>query len=223
LVYSGGVVRPKVPLISRRKALAVALEIIDSDGLDALSIRRLATALGVNGASLYHHFSSKEDIVVGVVDLALAEVRGVGEPGASWRQWLPENARTLRHALLAHPALLPVVVAARSHGMGARLLDASAARLMGDGVPSAVVMPLLDALAAFAISSALHETQSGGPDESAAEEYPALAKAAAERGLNADQIYDLVITSILAAIDTAVEQQRARWMPSIPVPVEGAL
>jgi AcrR family transcriptional regulator len=209
-------------LISRRKALEVALEIIDSDGLDALSIRRLATALGVNGASLYHHFSGKEDIVVGAVDLALAEVRVVGEPGASWRQWLPENARTLRHALLAHPALLPVVVAARSHGLGARLLDASAARLMGDGVPSAVVMPLLDALAAFAISSALHETQSG-PDESAAEEYPALAKAAAERGLNADQIYDLVITSILQAIDTAVEQHRARWMPSIPVPVEGAL
>jgi TetR/AcrR family transcriptional regulator, tetracycline repressor protein len=223
LVYSGGVVRPKVPLISRRKALEVALEIIDSDGLDALSIRRLATALGVNGASLYHHFSGKEDIVVGAVDLALAEVRGVGEPGASWRQWLPENARSLRHALLAHPALLPVVVAARSHGLGARLLDASAARLMGDGVPSAVVMPLLDALAAFAISSALHETRSVGPDESAAEEYPALAKAAAERGLSADQIYDLVITSILQAIDTAVEQQRARWLPSTPVPAEGAL
>jgi TetR/AcrR family tetracycline transcriptional repressor len=216
------VVRPKVPLISRRRALEIALEIVDSDGLDALSIRRLATAMGVNGASLYHHFSSKEDIVAGVVDLALAEVRGVGEPSASWRTWLPENARSLRHALLTHPALLPVVVAARSHGLGARLLDATAARLMGEGVPSAVVMPLLDALAAFAISSALHETRSGDPDESA-EEYPALAKAAAERGLNADQIYDLVITSILQAIDTAVEQQRARWMPSIPVPVEGAL
>lgn len=209
-------------MISRRRALEVALEIIDSDGLDALSIRRLATALGVNGASLYHHFSGKEDILVGVVDLALAEVRGVGEPGASWRQWLPENARALRHALLAHPALLPVV-AARSRGLGARLLDASAARLMGDGVPSAVVMPLLDALAAFAISSALHETQSDDPDESVAEEYPALAKAAAERGLDADQIYDLVITSILQAIDTAVEQQRARWTPSVPLPVEGAL
>ena len=222
MVYSDDVVRPKVPLISRRKALEIALEIIDSDGLDALSIRRLATAMGVNGASLYHHFSGKEDIVAGVVDLAMEEVRGVGAPGASWRAWLPENARSLRHALLAHPALLPVVVGARSHGLGARLLDASAARLMGDGVPSAVVMPLLDALAAFAISSAMHEIRSGDPDESAAREYPALAKAAAERGLSADQIFDLVTTSILEAIDTAVEQQRARWMPAIPLPVEGA-
>jgi len=91
---------------------------------------------------------------------------------------------------------------------------------MREGVPSAVVMPLLDALAAFAVSSALHETRGGGPDESAAEEYPALAKAAAERGLNANQIYDLVVASIMQAIDTAVEQQRARWMSSIPVPVD---
>ncbi|GAB3459870.1 TetR/AcrR family transcriptional regulator [Actinophytocola sediminis] len=213
-------VRPRVPLISRRRALEAALEIVDSDGLEALSIRRLATALGVNGASLYHHFRSKEDILVGVADMVLAEVRGVGEPDASWREWLPENARTLRRALLAHPALLPVIVASRSHGFGAHLLDASAARLMREGVPSAVVMPLLDALAAFAVSSALHETRSGRPDDGAAEEYPALTKAAAERGLSADQIYDLVIASILQAIDTAVEQQRARWMSSIPVPAD---
>lgn len=213
-------VRPKVPLISRRRALEVALEIVDDDGLEALSIRRLATALGVNGASLYHHFRNKEDILVGMADLVLAEVRGVGESDASWREWLPENARTLRRALLAHPALLPVVVASRSYGFGVHLLDASAARLMREGVPSAVVLPLLDALAAFAVSSALHETRGGGPDESAAERYPALAKAAAERGLNADQIYDLVVASIMQAIDTAVEQQRARWMSSIPVPVD---
>ncbi|WP_424231785.1 TetR/AcrR family transcriptional regulator [Actinophytocola sp.] len=207
-------------MISRRKVLEVALEIVDRDGLEALSIRRLAATLGVNGASLYHHFRSKEDILVGVADVVLAEVRGVEEPGASWREWLPENARAMRRALLAHPALLPILVASRSHGFGAHLLDTSAARLMCEGVPSAVVMPLLDALAAFAVSSALHETLSGGPGEGAAEEYPALAKAVAERGLSADQIYDLVIASILQAIDTAVEQQRARWMSSIPVPVD---
>ncbi|AIJ25657.1 TetR family transcriptional regulator [Amycolatopsis methanolica 239] len=207
-------------MILRRRALEAALEIIDDGGLEALSIRRLAAALGVNGASLYHHFKSKEDILVGVADLVLEEVRDIGEPDASWREWLPDNARTLRRVLLAHPALLPVIVASRSHGFGAHLLDTSAARLMREGVPSAVVMPLLDALAAFAVSSALHETRTDGPGASAAGEYPALAKAEADRGLSADQIYDLVITSILQAIDTAVEQQRARWLSSIPVPAD---
>ncbi|WP_245812207.1 TetR/AcrR family transcriptional regulator [Actinophytocola xinjiangensis] len=219
--------RPKVPLISRRRALEVALAIVDDDGLEALSIRRLAGALGVNSASLYHHFRNKEDILAGMADLVLAEVREVGEPGVSWRDWLPGNARALRRALLAHPALLPVLVASRSHGFGEHLLDASAARLMREGVPSAVVMPLLDALAAFAVSSALHEARGDGPGDGpgdgAAERYPALAKAVAERGLTADQIYDLVIGSILAALDTAVDQQRARWMSSIPVPVDEPL
>ncbi len=219
MAYSHEVVRPKVPLISKRRALEAALEIVDDGGLEALSIRRLAAALGVNGASLYHHFKSKEDILLGVAELVLEEVRDTGEPDASWREWLPDNARTLRRVLLAHPALLPVIVASRSHGFGAHLLDTSAARLMREGVPSAVVMPLLDALAAFAVSSALHETRAGGPGPSAGE-YPALAKAEADRGLSADQIYDLVVTSILQAIDTAVEQQRARWMSSIPVPVD---
>lgn len=209
-------VRPKVPLISRHNALIVALRIIDEEGLDALSIRRLATELGVNGASLYHHFRSKEEILTGVVELALAEVRGAGESPEGWRQWLPENARRFREALLAHPALLPLV-AQRFDGVGTCLLDASAARLMSEGMPVGAVMPLLDALAAFAISSAMHETRGGAArDRLAADEHPSLATAVAERGMSAEQIYDLVIASILQAIETVVEQQRARWLPAVP-------
>lgn len=49
--------------------------IIDEHGLQGLSIRRLAEALGVNGASLYHHFRNKDEILAGVAELALAEVR----------------------------------------------------------------------------------------------------------------------------------------------------
>ena len=45
------------------------------------------------------------------------------------------------------------------------------------------------------------------------EQYPALARAMAERGLSAGQIYDLVVADILDAIDAAVEPQRARWTP----------
>ena len=57
--------RPKVPLISKRKTLEAALRIIDAEGLESLSVRRLAIELNVNGASLYHHFKNKEEILVG--------------------------------------------------------------------------------------------------------------------------------------------------------------
>jgi AcrR family transcriptional regulator len=211
------VARPKVPLISRRGALEAALKIIDEHGLEGLSIRRLADVLGVNGASLYHHFSNKEDILVGAAELALADVRVPQEPADDWRHWLPANARNLRAALVAHPALLPIVVRKRALGMGAHMLDTSAARLRDEGVPSAAVMPLLDALELFAIGSALHETQGDSGDDqldAGAERHPSLAKAIAERGLSSDEIYDLVNASILEAIDTAVQQRQARWMPT---------
>ncbi|MGJ3558259.1 TetR family transcriptional regulator [Streptomyces sp. INA 01156] len=99
--------RPKVPLISRRKALEAALEIVDGEGLDALSIRRLGEALKVNGASLYHHFRNKDEILVGVTQLALADVATPRTENESWRVWLPLNAYRTRQALISHPELIP--------------------------------------------------------------------------------------------------------------------
>lgn len=209
--------RPKVALISRRKVLETALAIIDEDGLEGLSIRRLADALGVNGASLYHHFDNKDEILIGAAEFALADVRAPEESDDHWRHWLPENARKLRAALLKHPALVPLIVGKRSLGMGARMLDTSAQRLVEEGVPGAAVMPLLDALELFAIGSALHETQGYTPEsrhDIDAGQYPALAKALSERGLSFDEIYDLVTNSILDAIDRAVKERQARWLPA---------
>lgn len=210
-------VRPKVALISRRKVLETALAIIDEDGLDGLSIRRLAHTLGVNGASLYHHFQNKDEILVGAAELALADVRSPEESEDHWRHWMQQNARNLRAALLEHPALLPLIVSKRSLGMGVRMLDKSAARLMEEGVPSAAVMPLLDALELFAIGSVLHETQGYSPEDQHdidTEKYPALAKAMADRGLSSDEIFDLVTSGILDAIDAAVKERQARWLPT---------
>lgn len=212
--------RPKVALISRRNVLETALAIIDEFGLEGLSIRRLASELGVNGASLYHHFENKDEILVGAAEFALAEVRTPEKSEEHWRHWLPENARRLRTALLEHPALVPLIVGKRSLGMGAHMLNTSAERLMAEGVPSAAVMPLLDALELFAVGSVLHETQGYTPEHGHdidSEQYPALVKAMSERGLSSDEIYDLVTTSILDAIDTAVQERQARWLPAADV------
>src|ERR1700722_11877392 len=99
--------RPRVPLISRRKALEAALGIIDSEGLKALSIRRLGEVMNVNGASLYHHFKDKDDILVGVAQLALADVTAPRSDSDNWRVWLPLNAYRTRQALIAPPELIP--------------------------------------------------------------------------------------------------------------------
>ena len=87
--------RPKVPLISKRKTLEAALRIIDTEGLDALSVRRLAVELNVNAASLYHHFRNKDEILVGAAQLALAEVRTPDTRDEPWQSWLQRNGDRL--------------------------------------------------------------------------------------------------------------------------------
>ncbi len=206
-----GVARPKIPLISKRTALEVALDIIDNEGIDALSIRRLAERLTVNGASLYHHFENKEEIVVGAAKLALEEVRvpqGHEEP---WRVWLLRNAKRLRAAFRAHPDLVPVMLRREPLGIGTSQLDATAALLEESGVPVGAVAPMLEALELYAIGSALHEAgRSNGVPAYDPQKSPHLGRAFEQRAMSADEIFDMVCEQIIdATLATAVQRAGA--------------
>ncbi|MER7579274.1 TetR/AcrR family transcriptional regulator [Kitasatospora sp. NPDC097691] len=66
--------RPRTPLLSRERIVVAALRLIDDEGLDALSTRRLATELSVSGPSLYNHFATKDELLDAVVDSVIGEV-----------------------------------------------------------------------------------------------------------------------------------------------------
>jgi TetR/AcrR family transcriptional regulator, tetracycline repressor protein len=81
-----------------------ALEIIDEDGLDGLSIERLAVRLEVRGPSLYYHFDSKADILAEVVRIVVSEtVMPPRSQTKDWREWLVKYATSTRRAILKHP------------------------------------------------------------------------------------------------------------------------
>src|ERR1700733_10465975 len=103
--------RPKVPLIGRDAAIEKALEIIDRDGIDGLSIRNLGKELGVNGASLYHHFTDKDEILEGVRHLIMVEARVIfpSSKAATWRDYARKSGTRYRAALLAHPHAAPIM------------------------------------------------------------------------------------------------------------------
>jgi AcrR family transcriptional regulator len=61
--------------LSRERILAAALELVDEQGIDALSMRKLGQALGYEAMSLYNHVSSKDDLLDGILDLVLAEMK----------------------------------------------------------------------------------------------------------------------------------------------------
>ena len=64
---------PRIPL-SRERELQAAIELADEGGIEALTMRKLARALGVEAMSLYNHVANKGDLVDGIVDLVISEV-----------------------------------------------------------------------------------------------------------------------------------------------------
>ena len=63
---------PRLPL-SRDRILERAVQIADADGIEALTMRRLADDLGFEAMSLYRHVKNKDDVLDGIVDVVLAD------------------------------------------------------------------------------------------------------------------------------------------------------
>ena len=98
--------RPKSPLLTSERIRTCGLEIIDSHGLEALSMRRLADALGVRAASLYNHVATKDALLHEIANGVMASVDTSGF-GTDWTTGLLRWARSYRAALSAHPNLVP--------------------------------------------------------------------------------------------------------------------
>ncbi len=88
--------------LTQRRIAEAALAAIDADGIDALTMRRLAERLGSSAMSLYTYFPDKEAVLDGVAQLLLAEVESPPED-AHWRDAMRFIMRSVRHVALAHP------------------------------------------------------------------------------------------------------------------------
>jgi AcrR family transcriptional regulator len=96
----------RVPL-TRERIIAAAVELVDESGLDALSMRKLGAALGVEAMSLYNHVDNKDDVLDGILDAVLREVPRP-DPDLPWDDRLRELAHGFRRVGLAHPGVLPM-------------------------------------------------------------------------------------------------------------------
>jgi AcrR family transcriptional regulator len=95
--------------VTRELVLATALELIDRDGVEALSMRRLAAALGRDPMILYRHAPSKAALLDGVVETVLAQLH-VDPADPDWTGQLRAVARDYRILALAHPKVVPLIV-----------------------------------------------------------------------------------------------------------------
>ena len=91
---------PRTPL-SKERVLRAAIELADTEGIDALSMRRLAKELGVEAMSLYNHVANKDEILAGILDLVANEFELPSETG-DWKTAMHRHAISSRDALLRH-------------------------------------------------------------------------------------------------------------------------
>ena len=92
------------PRLSKRTVTENALKLADADGLDALTIRKLAQHLGVTPMALYWHFRSKEDLLEGVAEQVWGEIDTEVDPDAPWWAQIQVMLESLVSVLRAHPA-----------------------------------------------------------------------------------------------------------------------
>jgi TetR/AcrR family transcriptional regulator, tetracycline repressor protein len=92
------------PRLSKRAVTDRALKLADAEGLDALTIRKLAQDLGVTPMALYWHFRSKEDLLEGVAEQIWDEIDVRVDASAPWWAQLQKGLESLLKVLRAHPS-----------------------------------------------------------------------------------------------------------------------
>lgn len=98
----------KAPL-TRDRILQCALELIDRDGLDALSMRKLAAQLGAAPMSLYNHVPGKDAVLEGVTEVLLSEIQITPGEDEAWADTLRAAVLSFRRVLLHHPHAVSLI------------------------------------------------------------------------------------------------------------------
>lgn len=169
--------RPPQPLLSRSLIVSAALSLVDSDGLEAVSVRRLATSLGVAAPSLYNHFRTKNDIIDAVADAVVSEVDLSVFSAHDWAEALRLWAHSYHAVLCKHPNIVPVL----ARGPGRRpaslaMADTVYGALIAGGWPPARATHIGALMRYLITGSALGSFALGFTDDPAvyAADYPNL-------------------------------------------------
>lgn len=171
--------RPTTPLLSQERIRDTALRLIDERGLAALSMRALAQELGVQAASLYSHYATKDHVLDAVANLLTEQVDTSGFD-EGWRTGIEVWGRSYRQALSAHPHAAPIVAA----GTGQRedfltMANAVHGGLVGDGWPPRYATMIAASVKYLVVGAATTPFGSGFADDTQVylDRYPHLVKA----------------------------------------------
>ncbi|TDD87994.1 TetR/AcrR family transcriptional regulator [Actinomadura darangshiensis] len=213
--------RPVPAPLSRERIVRAAIQLADADGLDAVSLRKVAAALDVGPMRLYGYIASKDELLDLMVDAVHAEIRPAGD---GWREVLRSLAEATRQAAHHHEWFADLIGGRPQ--LGPHALARMEAVLAGlGGIDVSTVMPVVAAVDAYVIGTVRREIaerraeRSTGLDKRqwqatfgpylertfATGRYPALATLVREAPhLNADQTFETGLDFVLDGIESRV-------------------
>src|SRR5712691_533813 len=162
----------RTPLRNER-IVAAAVELIDQGGLEALSMRHLGAALGVEAMSLYRHFPSKSALLQAVVARLLAELLLPVPGSAPWQESFRALARDYRELLLRHPNAIPLLATLQLSNPGALGAAGAVMALLRDaGFDARTAFHVLATAESYVIGFAYWEAGTAGMRGTAAPPLP---------------------------------------------------
>ncbi|MGH3797494.1 MAG: TetR/AcrR family transcriptional regulator [Pseudonocardiaceae bacterium] len=145
--------RPVLAPLSRERIVRAAIQLADADGLDAVSLRKVATALDVGPMRLYGYIATKDELLDLIVDAVHAEIRPAGD---GWRDVLRSLAEATRHTAHEHEWLADLIGGRPQLGPHALARRETVVAALG-GVDVDAIMPVVAAVDAYVIGAVRRE------------------------------------------------------------------
>jgi TetR/AcrR family tetracycline transcriptional repressor len=138
--------------LSRERVLRTALELVDREGVEGLTMRRLGRELGVEAMSLYSYVDNKQDLVEGVVEQVFKGIPLITPGPGPWQQRLRNHIAAFRAVLLRHPNAVRLVTGRPIVTEGTvAFVESALVELRSIGLDLATADRVLEVIASFTL------------------------------------------------------------------------
>lgn len=167
--------------LDKQRIVTEAVALLDAEGLDGVTTRKLAARLGVQSPTLYWHIPNKAALVTAIAEAILEQQfpeLASPAPEERWQDWLIGLAGRLRRALLAHPDGARIIAASQLSLKMAAISELAMSTLVERGIPLRQARLIVLTVLRFTVGYVLEE-QLGRPDADALDGFDMAAYAAA--------------------------------------------
>jgi TetR/AcrR family transcriptional regulator, tetracycline repressor protein len=200
--------------LDRQTILRTAVKLVEREGLEALTMRRLGAALGCEAMSIYYYVESKDALLDGVVEIVVAGMDLTwAERSGRWQERLKEGYRAYRQLARTHPGVFPLIGRPAGRTLAAvRPVEAFLSVLRGAGFPPRAALQAHRTLSSYVYGYAISEIRGLGLESSSPlpieetewQSLPSLAEALAEaKNVDHDREFEQGLDVIVSGLTPA--------------------